>query len=123
MFEYKINFRKTYIEVISEGDKDKQASAQLWKEVIKACEKHQCFKVLGISHSNNAFSSQETYDIVDHMRSLGIDGRFKIAWTESNPEALQKFNMIESIIHSKMKLPSFIFSNVEEALSWLLSED
>lgn len=123
MNTYTITLKENYLEVITDGDKDLQSATKLWTDIIKACKTHQCYKILGIAHSNNAFSTLESYEHVELFNSLGIDKQYKIAWFESNSEALEKLNMMETILLASGNRQGRVFSDPDLALEWLLENN
>jgi hypothetical protein len=54
-----VTFEGNHVRVIADGDKDYHFQNRLWQEVTAECEKHQCFKVLGISNTTTPLEAVE----------------------------------------------------------------
>ena len=120
--EFIITFEGDYIKVHSNGDKDLEFSTRQWTAVVEACRAHDCFRVLGIG---NTTKPQETMDGFEHARlwrELGIDSKYRIAWVELNPEAVDAVYFIETVLYNR-GLRVRLFPTEDEAKDWLLSGD
>ena len=118
-----ITYKETYIEVISKGSKNLESATHLWKKIVATCQEHDCYKILGLAQSENRFSTSDTHAHAEMFRSLGIDKKYKIAWAETNQDALQQFNVMESILQSYGFINTQVFDNPINAKNWLLNDD
>jgi hypothetical protein len=117
--EFVITFEKDHIKVISNGDKDYNSASKLWSAIKEKCEEHNCFKVLGIANSEKYFDTMEAFSHAELFSELGIKHKYRIAWIELNPKAIETVKFIETVL-SNRGLPGRVFPNEEEAREWLL---
>ena len=115
-----VTFEGNHLRVIADGDKDYHYQNRLWQEVTTACEKHQCFKVLGISHTTTPLEAVEGYDTARMFRELNIDSRYRLAWVETNDESRNMAEFIATVLANR-GLPGRLFDTEEEAIKWLLA--
>ena len=119
--EINISFEGDHILVRSDGAKDFEVSTMLWTKVAKSCEEHQCFRVLGVANSTIPLEVMDAYDHARLFESLRIDHRFRIAWVELNPDAIDIIAFVETVLGNR-GLPGKVFAEVEEAKDWLLRD-
>ena len=50
-YQMSVIFMGDYVEARSTGDKSYQTAVALWREIIRVCDEHDCYKVLGIGQS------------------------------------------------------------------------
>jgi len=115
-----ISFEGDHIRVGSTGEKSIHTSRELWAAVIEACDKHNCYRVLGIANSTNAMPILDGFDHVALFRELGINTKYRIAWVEENPDAIKAIKFVDAALFNRM-LPGRVFRNEEEAKAWLFS--
>jgi len=77
-----IIFEGNHILVIADGDKDYRYMDQLWRDVSAACEKHDCYNILGIAKSSTSIEAVDGYDLPSLFFEVSIDQRYRIAWVE-----------------------------------------
>jgi len=117
-----ITFEGDHVRVIADGDKDYHFQNRLWQEVAAACEEHECFKILGISHTTTPLEAVEGYDTARIFRELKIDNRYRLAWVETNAESRNMTEFIATVLANR-GLPGRLFDTEEEATKWLLQAD
>ena len=116
-----VSFEGDHVLVRTAGDKDYEYLEQLWAKVARTCEKHQCFRVLGIANTHTPVEPLEAYDVPRIYRDNNIDHRYRIAWVEKNPDAVDIIDLMESIL-SNRDLPGRRFASTEEAREWLFGD-
>lgn len=114
-----VTFEGDHVLVLSDGDKDYEFIEELWSQISQACEKHKCFNVLGIANTNTPIEAVEAYELPRIFREKNIDDRYRIAWVEQSPEAVDTVTFVESIL-SNRDLPGRQFKTEKEARAWLL---
>lgn len=114
-----VTFEGDHVLVLSDGDKDYEFLEQLWSQVSRACEKYTCFNVLGIANTGTPIEAVEAYELPRIFRENNIDNRYRIAWVEQSPEAVDTISFVESIL-SNRDLPGRQFETEKEAREWLL---
>jgi len=119
--QFHITFEGIYIQVQLQGNEDLDVASQLWPQVIEACNKDDCFKVLGIAETTSPLATMDAYQHAELFNKLGIDHQYRIAWVELNPEAYEATQFAETVL-SNRGLPGRLFSDLSEAKQWLLNE-
>ncbi len=119
--EFTVTFADKYVRVVSDGEKDLEFSKTLWTEVIRTCEENNCYRVFGLANTTIPMEALDAYDHGRLFRDLGLDSRFRIAWVESNPEAIDIVAFIETVLLNR-GLPGKLFDDEREAMEWLLSD-
>lgn len=114
-----ITFEGDHIQILSNGEKNYEFSRRLWTEAVVACEKNNCYDVLGISDTTVPLSASEGYEHADLFEQLGINTRYRIAWIEKNAEAYQSVYFVETVLFNR-GFPGRVFLDVAEAKEWLL---
>lgn len=117
-----VTFEGDHVLVRTSGDKDYEYLEQLWSNVEQTCEKHSCFDVIGISDTSKPLEAVEGYEIPGIFREHKIDNRYRIAWVEKNPDAVDMVEFIVSILDNR-DLPGRLFDSEEEAYDWLLGKN
>jgi len=120
--EFEVSFEGDYIKVIKRGAQNIQISTDLWTAVVAECNKRGCFKVLGISTTDEPLPTIDGYQHAELFKSLGIDHRYRLAWVEENPEAVDALYFAETVLINR-GLPGRLFKSTGAALDWLLNEE
>lgn len=120
--ELEITFDGKFVKIISNGEKSFETSLKIWTRAIKICHKNNCFKVLGIANSTKAPTTIESYQHGALFHQFNIDYKYKIAWVELNPEAVENIKFLENVLFNR-GLSVRLFENEEAAKTWLLTED
>jgi len=118
-----VTYEGEYILVQLTGDNSYEVSLKLWKKVVEACEKNQCFNILGVSSTNNPLKTMEAFDHINIFTEVGISPKHRIAWVEKNPEAAETFRFVETVIKNRKLVNGYLFSNISEAKNWLLGHN
>ena len=122
-YEMSVTYLGGYVEVRSIGDKSYQTAVKLWREIIKVCAGHNCYKVLGIGESATSMPTMAALDHVKLFRDFEITHKYKIAWVELNKEALASVQFLETVLLNRGMLNGMLFSTIEEARQWLLEDN
>jgi len=121
LYEITVSFEGDHVLVLTAGDKNYEYQENLWSQVSRACEKHNCFNVLGIANTDTPIEAVEAYELPRIFREKNIDERYRIAWVEQTPEAAETVSFAASIL-SNRDLPGRDFPTVEKAKAWLLGD-
>lgn len=122
-YEMSAVFTGDYVEARSIGDKSYQTAVALWNEILKVCDEHNCYKVLGVGSSTS--KGMPTMAAMQHeqlFKDFAITRKYKIAWVELNKEAVGSIKFLETVLLNRGLLNGMLFSTVEEARQWLLDE-
>ena len=121
-FEIRVTFKDDYIEACITGDDSYEISLELWKRISEECNKHQCYKILGISDT----PPSSTIDAFNHykiFKETGITVSHCIAWVDMNPKSFEDTRFIETVLLNRGLLTGRLFSDITEAKSWLLNKN
>ena len=116
-----ITFEGDYIQIISNGEKNYEFSKRVWSGAMVACEKNNCYNILGIADTTVPLTALEGYEHADLFEQLGIDDKYRIAWVEKNAEAYQAVYFVETVLFNR-GFPGRVFLDVGDAEEWLLGE-
>jgi len=116
-----VSFEGDHVLVLTDGDKDYEFLEKLWSKIARACEKHNCFRILGVANTGTPIEAVDAYELPRIFREHNIDSRYRLAWVELNEEAADTITFIASILQNR-DLPGRQFSTVEEAREWLLGD-
>ena len=120
-YEMSVVFTDDYVEARSIGDKSYQTAVALRNEILKVCDEHNCYKVLGIGKSTS--KGMPTMDAMQHeklFKDFAITRKFQIAWVELNKDAVGSVKFLETVLLNRGLLNGKLFSDVESAKRWLL---
>ena len=119
---FSIDTEDDHIRVTSLADKNMQHAETVWTAVAEACEAHGCYRVLGISQSNQPLRLLDGFEHVPLFRHLGIDHRYRIAWIEQNPDARETVEFIETAFFNR-GINAKLFDDEAAARDWFFSGD
>jgi hypothetical protein len=114
-----VSFEGNHILVIANGDKDYHYMESLWREVALACERHNCYNVLGLADTRTPVEAVEGYDLPNLFRELGIGQHHRIAWVEKNMNARDTLEFVQTVLANR-GMPGLLFDTEHEARAWLL---
>ncbi len=114
-----VTFEGDHIRVIADGDKDYRFMDQMWREVVAACELHDCRDVLGIAKTTTAIEAVEGYELPALFQELNVDQRYRIAWVELDEDARDVVTFVQTVLANR-GLPGLVFDTEAEAREWLL---
>lgn len=121
-YEMAVVFKGDYVEARSTGDKSYQSAVMLWHEIIKVCDQHHCYKVLGIGESTRPMPVMDAMNHEKLFRDFSINRKYKIAWVELNKDAVGSVRFLETVLLNRGMLNGKLFADVEEAKQWLLED-
>ena len=110
-----------HVRVISDGVKDRAFQERLWDEVAAVCQKHDCYRVLGIAHTTVPPEIFDGFETARMMRERNIDHRYRIAWVECNTDALDVIKFVETVLINR-SLPGRLFPDEASAKTWLFED-
>lgn len=116
-----VTFEGDHVRVISDGEKDYEFQERLWDEVAAVCERHDCYRVLGIAHTTKPPEVIEGYDTARMMRERNITHKYRIAWVEYSEDALDVIEFVVTVLINR-GLPGRLFPNEEAAREWLFED-
>ena len=111
-----------YVEARSTGDKSYQTAVALWREIIRVCDEHDCYKVLGIGESTTPMSTMDAMNHTKLFQDFSITRKYQVAWVELNREAVGSIKFLETVLLNRGLLNGKLFHEVAEAKRWLLAQ-
>jgi len=114
-----ITFEGDHILVIADGDKDYRYMDRLWRELAAACEKYDCYNVLGIANTSTPVEAVDGYDLAALFRELNIGQNYRIAWVELDEDARDTAAFVQTVLANR-GLPGLLFDTEADARKWLL---
>jgi hypothetical protein len=120
--EYHIGLVNGVIEVRTSGVPDRSSVSQMWKDIVAACAKQQCFYVLGLA---NIDAPLKVADAIDHQAiflEAGVTIDHRIAWVQLNPAALEMSRLAETVLLNRGLANGRLFTDEFEARRWLRGE-
>lgn len=119
--EMAVTFEGDHVRVISDGEKDYQFQERLWTEIVAVCQKHDCYRVLGVANTTVPLEVIEGYDIARLFRDLDITHKYQIAWVEKNEDARDLVEFVVTVLINR-GLPGRSFLDESAAKEWLLED-
>ena len=110
------------ISVTVQGLPDYLSIDKLWRDIVAACNRHQCCDILGTSNLEPA-PSGEAYSHAAIFEATGVHNGFRIAWVEKNPAAKEWIKLTEAVIRNRDLATARAFDSVAEAKRWLAQTD
>lgn len=110
-YQMSVIFMGDYVEARSTGDKSYQTAVALWREIIRVCDEHDCYKVLGIGQSTTPMSTMDAMNHTKLFQDFSITRKYQIAWVELNREAVgsifwRRFSLIAAFSMANYYLKS-----------------
>lgn len=121
-YEIDVTFEGDHVLARTAGEKNYAVVEEIWSRISRVCEKHKCFKVLGIANTSQPIEAIESYELPAVFREYNIDQRYQVAWVELNPDGVDIIDLAASILENR-DLPGRRFETVDEAKEWLLGSD
>lgn len=121
-YEIDVTFQGDHVLARTAGEKNFAVVEEIWSGISRVCEKHQCFKVLGIADTSQPIEAVESYELPAVFRAYNINHRYQVAWVELNPDGVDIIDFTASILENR-DLPGRRFETVDEAKKWLLGSD
>lgn len=123
-YKLKIEFKGKYILVHLNGRIGFPEDAlKAWKKIVKVCEEHKCYHILGIGKEEPTLSIVDAYNYYKVVKKAGIDVKYRVAWVEKDKETQRVNEFIADVSTNRAILTIETFSNISEAKKWLLREE
>jgi len=114
-----ISYEGDHIRALSRAHKSIGWATEFFSDLVEACQTHHCYDVLSISESLSVIPILDGFDFIEIFRDLGIDKKYRIAWVELNPEAVETVKFVETSLYNRA-LPGRLFRSEDDARKWLL---
>jgi hypothetical protein len=121
-YQMTVTFMGDYVKSRSTGDKSYQTAVTLWREILKVCDEHDCYKILGIGESTTPMPTMDAMNHTKLFQDFSVTRKYKIAWIELNREAVDSIKFVETVLLNRGLLNGKLFQDVVEAKRWLLAQ-
>ena len=116
---YSIECVDSVVEVRVSGTPDRSSIAQMWKDIVAACEQHRCLSILGLSDMEQPLRLADAIDHQAIFLEAGVTIDHRIAWVQMNPDAVRMNLLVESVLLNRGLVNGHVFTNEIEARKWL----
>lgn len=115
-----IEYEGDYVHARQSGPDNYDASLELWKRIVDACEKHHCFNILGETFTTEPLSTMDAFDHIKIFELAGVTLKHRIAWVHHVAETAEPIEFAETVLHNRGLVNGHLFPTVEKAVEWLL---
>ena len=119
---YSIEYVNSTVEVRASGIPDRASIAQMWKDIVSACNEHRCFSILGIANMERPLSLADAIHHQAIFLEAGVTIDHRIAWVQENPDARKRTEVAETILLNRGLLNGRLFTDEFEARRWLADD-
>lgn len=121
-YEMKITPENGYLHIQVTGEASYTDTLEFWQKVAKACEEHQCYKILGEQNLTKTLTTSEAIDYPKLYKKAGMNESHLVAWVDHNPRTKETTTFIHDILANRFIGKGKVFYNTEDAKRWLLRE-
>lgn len=111
-----------YLHVVISGNSSYENAVCLWQTIADACNKHNCFYVLGEQDMYNGTSTMDAWNHQTIFAEAGITAKFVIAWVDKNPRTFEHTQFIRQVLANRNIGYGKLFSDTEKAKNWLFEK-
>lgn len=119
-YEITITPCDNYLYVYTEGLGSFEGANDLWQQIAQACEKYQCYNILGEQNLHSTVSTLEALNYPAMFKKVGITKKHRIAWIDRNPRTRETTEFIRDVLTNRLVGKGRLFNDVESAKRWLL---
>ena len=95
----------------------------MWEQIAAACNKHNCFDILGLSYLDEPLPEMDAYEHLGILESVGISGKHRLAWVAMKPRLLDNLRLAEMVIRHRSPIEMKTFESEKDARRWLKAGD
>lgn len=118
-----IEYMGDYLSVIVTGFDSVPRSLELWKQIVAACDKYDCYNILGQSKTAGELSTMDAFKHIEIFQQAGITAKHRIAWVAEENTKYEQLQFIETVLRNRALINGHLFCSREEAREWLLSPE
>lgn len=119
-YEITITPCDNYLHVYTEGLGNFEGANDLWRQIAQACEKYQCYNILGEQNLHSTVSTLDALNYPAMFKKVGITKKHRIAWVDKNPRTRETTEFIRDVLTNRLVGKGRLFNDVESAKRWLL---
>ncbi len=120
--EIQITEDKGYLKVQVHGRDSREASLEILRRIVAACDEHNCLYVLVKAHIINKTGVMDNYDMPQIIEEAGVTRKHRIAWVDPNPETYNISYFAETVLHNRGYINVRLFRTVADGKGWLRDE-
>ncbi len=120
---YSITKKDSVIRVNTKGAFDFVAIFEMWEQIVAACNRHSCFRVLGLSNLDEPPAPIDSYEYMGMLQAVGITAKYRVAWVAQNPALFELMVLAETVIKNRSELVVRVFEKEASAEEWIHSSD
>ena len=120
---YSIEKEDSIIRVCTSGGFDFVGIFEMWEDIVAACDKHSCYRVLGLSNLGEAPAPIDSYEYMGMLHAVGVTPNHRIAWVAQNPALLDMMVLAETVIRNRSELVVRVFDTEASAEKWISTTD
>jgi hypothetical protein len=122
-YEITITPCDNYLYVYTEGLGSFEGANDLWRQIAQACEKYQCYNILGEQNLHSTVSTLDALNYPAMFKKVGITKKHRIAWVDRNPRTRETTEFIRDVLTNRLVGKGRLFNDVDSAKSWLLENN
>lgn len=96
---------------------------EMWEQIVAACQKHNCFNVIGLSNLDEPPAQIESYEYLSMLQAVGLTPKHRVAWVAENPALLDVMTLAETVIMNRSELVVRVFADLDGAERWIHSAE
>ena len=120
--EIQIAKDKGYLKVQVRGRDSREASLEMFRRIVAACDEHNCLYALVEAHLINQTGVMVNYDMPQIIEEAGVTRKHRIAWVDLNQESYNMNYFAETVLHNRGYTMIRLFKTIEDGKVWLLDE-
>lgn len=120
--ETTITFEGDHVKAVTQGRKNIDIARLLWTGIATACQEHNCFKVLVLSHAGNPMPLLDGYAHAELFRELGLTAKYRIALVEFDDDIRESATHFAETVLFNRGLPGRLFAHEEDARKYLFED-
>ena len=122
-YQLSITLKGDYLHVQVTGKGTYENALQMWRQLVEACELHQCYKILGEQNLSDSLTTMEAFDHPRIFKEVGITRKHRFAWVDHNPRTRATTAFIRDVHANRSIGKGRLFNDLEQAKCWLLGSD
>jgi hypothetical protein len=119
-----VEYRGSHVYAAMYGKNNYDLSLELWQRIMALCKQHNCFNILGENHTTEELSTMDAFDHLRILEEVGLTLDYRIAWVDEKTPTAKGLEFVETVVVKNRGMANGrLFSNIEDAKSWLLGNE
>jgi len=119
-----VEYKGNYVYAAMYGKNNYDLSLELWRRIMAVCKQYNCFNILGENFTTQELSTMDAYDHLRIIDEVGLTLQYRVAWVDQATPTARGLEFVETVVVKNRGLANGrLFSNIEEAKSWLLGKE